>query len=59
MSLMVLALGPPAFALRRCSALPTAWQAQFLFSRWAHGVMVSHPLGMRKALGSNPNVSTL
>ena len=25
---------------------------------WAHGVVVSHPLRMRKALGSNPNVST-
>ena len=24
---------------------------------WAHGVVVSHPLRMRKALGSNPNVS--
>ena len=28
--------------------------------RWhgAHGVVVSHPLCMRKALGSNPSVST-
>ena len=26
---------------------------------WAHGVVVSHPLRMRKALGSNPSVSTL
>ena len=25
-------------------------------SRWAHGVVVSHPLRMRKALGSNPSV---
>ena len=25
----------------------------------AHGVVASHPLRMRKALGSNPNVSTL
>ena len=24
---------------------------------WAHGVVVSHPLRMRKALGSNPSVS--
>ena len=24
---------------------------------WAHGVVVSHPLRMRKALGSDPNVS--
>ena len=24
----------------------------------AHGVVVSHPLRMRKALGSNPSVST-
>ena len=29
-----------------------------LFSR-AHGVVVSHPLRMRKALGSNPSVSIL
>ena len=27
--------------------------------RWAHGVVVSHPLRMRKALGSNPSVSIL
>ena len=26
-------------------------------SYWAHGVVVSHPLRMRKALGSNPSVS--
>ena len=26
---------------------------------WAHGVVVSHPLRMRKALGSNPSVSIL
>ena len=26
---------------------------------WAHGVVVSHPLHMRKALGSNPSVSRL
>ena len=26
-------------------------------SNWAHGVVVSHPLRMRKALGSNPSVS--
>ena len=25
--------------------------------KWAHGVVVSHPLRMRKALGSNPSVS--
>ena len=25
--------------------------------KWAHGVMVSHPLRMRKALGSNPSGS--
>ena len=25
---------------------------------WPHGVVVSHPLCMRKALGSNPSVST-
>ena len=25
---------------------------------WAHGVVVSHPLRMRKALGSIPSVST-
>ena len=24
---------------------------------WAHGVVASHPLRMRKALGSNPSVS--
>ena len=29
-----------------------------LFER-AHGVVVSHPLRMRKALGSNPSVSIL
>ena len=28
-------------------------------SPWAHGVVVSHPLCMRKALGSIPSVSTL
>ena len=28
------------------------------FVTWAHGVVVSHPLRMRKALGSNPSVST-
>ena len=54
-----MALGPPASALYRCSALPMARQAQLLFNRWARGVMVSHPLRMRKALGSNPSVSTL
>ena len=27
--------------------------------QWAHGAVVSHPLRMRKALGSNPSVSTL
>ena len=26
-------------------------------NNWAHGVVVSHPLRMRKALGSNPSVS--
>jgi hypothetical protein len=26
--------------------------------RWAHGVVVSHPLSMREALGSIPSVST-
>ena len=29
------------------------------FPYWAHGVVVSHPLRMRKALGSNPSVSIL
>ena len=28
-----------------------------LLFHWAHGVVVSHPLRMRKALGSNPSVS--
>ena len=37
----------PADSVRRCS--------QAL--HWAHGVVVSHPLRMRKALGSNPSVS--
>ena len=32
--------------------------ARLLFHR-AHGVVVSHPLRMRKALGSNPSVSIL
>ena len=27
------------------------------FARWAHGVVVSHPLSMREALGSIPSVS--
>ena len=31
----------------------------FYQCRWAHGVVVSHPLRMRKALGSNPSVSIL
>ena len=30
---------------------------EFLNIYWAHGVVVSHPLRMRKALGSNPSVS--
>ena len=29
------------------------------FMQRAHGVVVSHPLRMRKALGSNPSVSTM
>ena len=29
----------------------------FVNFQWAHGVVVSHPLRMRKALGSNPSVS--
>ena len=32
---------------------------QTIFNTWAHGVVVSHPLRMRKALGSNPSVSIL
>ena len=29
------------------------------YSHRAHGVVVSHPLRMRKALGSNPSVSIM
>ena len=36
------------------AALIDLWS---LLSDWAHGVVVSHPLRMRKALGSNPSVS--
>ena len=32
---------------------------EFLNTYWAHGVVVSHPLHMRKALGSIPSVSML
>ena len=31
----------------------------FDFVNWAHGVVVSHPLCMRKALGSIPSVSSV
>ena len=30
-----------------------------MYVNWAYGVVVSHPLRMRKALGSNPSVSIL
>ena len=33
--------------------------SQATISTRAHGVVVSHPLRMRKALGSNPSVSML
>ena len=32
---------------------------QTVICNWAYGVVVSHPLRMRKALGSNPSGSTL
>ena len=32
-------------------------QRNIFFSTWAHGVVVSHPLSMREALGSIPSVS--
>ena len=50
--------------LARAPRLGAALPAQFFCSerrnvvKWAHGVVVSHPLCMRKALGSNPSVST-
>ena len=31
----------------------------WFFISWAHGVVVSHPLRMRKALGSIPSVSSV
>ena len=44
-----------AWVVRRLGLLPIPW-ASFPFIR-AHGVVVSHPLCMRKALGSIPSVS--
>ena len=48
----------------RCSLLPTSFLVRFVVYlhnvfaiNWAHGVVVSHPLRMRTALGSNPSVS--
>jgi hypothetical protein len=34
-------------------------QRNIFFSTWAHGVVVSHPLSMREALGSIPSASIL
>ena len=48
----------------RCSLLPTSFLLRLVVYlhnvvaiNWAHGVVVSHPLRMRKALGSNLSVS--
>ena len=47
----------------RCANVLGRPDANFVFlaivNQWAHGVVVSHPLRMRKALGSNPSVSRL
>ena len=40
-----------------CAAMQSTHCPCFYQCRWAHGVVVSHPLRMRKALGSNPSVS--
>ena len=45
----------PVLLFWRVARLPAPAGLQFL---GAHGVVVSHPLRMRKALGSNPSVST-
>ena len=45
---------------RQSAAYATQYSKHAIFSgdfHWAHGVVVSHPLRMRKALGSNPSVS--
>ena len=44
-------------AFVRVSAFPSHQTAHL--QHGAHGVVVSHPLRMRKALGSNPSVSIL
>ena len=40
-----------------CGDDPGGWQQQLRSMHGAHGVVASHPLRMRKALGSNPSVS--
>ena len=45
--------------LALCAMRRIVISVDFAFNIWAHGVVVSHPLRMRKALGSNPSVSTL
>ena len=45
--------------LALCAMRRIVTSVDFAFNIWAHGVVVSHPLRMRKALGSNPSVSIL
>ena len=53
-----LVCAPPGVRMRHTSRVgPEHTGSGVCFSR-AHGVVVSHPLRMRKALGSNPSVSS-
>ena len=56
------AAGPLASKANRPSGILCSWNVQVLditLHHGAHGVVASHPLRMRKALGSNPSVSKL
>ena len=49
------AMASAAVLASKGSPTPTVWRMSS--STWAHGVVVSHPLSMREALGSIPSVS--
>ena len=49
----VMTLPAPACVLQQRQGLSSR------IARWAHGVVVSHPLSMREALGSIPSVSRM
>ena len=51
-----LALQAPGFTVLLVFSFVMLVKANY---HWAHGVVVSHPLRMRKALGSIPSVSIL